>query len=102
MSQKVEKVPQGGAAQNIKKSKIRNLDFLIRAGGGYIFIFFPNVNIDFREAFQLKNVPKSGKSPKGGGVSKKHQKVQNSKFGLFDKRGGRPYFHFFPKFKCSL
>ena len=24
----------------------------------------------------------------GGGVSTKNQKVQNSKFGLFDKRGG--------------
>ena len=56
----------------------------------------------FREAFELKNVTKSGKIPQGGGVSKKHQKVQNSKFGLFDKRGGRPYFHFFPKFKCTL
>ena len=39
-----------------------------------------------REAFELKNVTKSGKSPPGGGVRKKHQKVQNSKFGLFDKR----------------
>ena len=32
----------------------------------------------------------------GGGVSKKHQKVQNSKFGLFDKRGGGHIFIFFP------
>ena len=45
------------------------------------------------------------KVQKGGGVSTKNQKVQNSKFGLFDKRGGgRLYFHFFPNinvdFKC--
>ena len=47
-----------------------------------------------REAFELKNVTKSGKSPQGlGGVSKKHQKVQNSKFGLFS---------FFPKCKYRL
>ena len=47
MSQKVEKVPKGGegSALKIKKSKIRNLDFWIR---GYIFIFFPNVNVDFK------------------------------------------------------
>ena len=31
----------------------------------------------------------------GGGVRKKHQKVQNSKFGLFDKRGGEAIFSFF-------
>ena len=49
-----------------------------------------------REAFVLKNVTKSGKSPQGGGgVRKKHQKVQNSKFGLFDKRGGEAIFSFF-------
>ena len=58
-----------------------------------------------REASKLKNVTKSGISPKGGGgVSTKHQKVQNSKVGLFDKRGGRLYFLFFPNvnvdFKC--
>ena len=58
-----------------------------------------NARESVREAFGLKNVTKSGKSPPGGGVSKKHQKVQNSKFGLFDRR---PYFHFFPKFKCTL
>ena len=50
--------------------------------------------LGLREAFELKNVTKSGKSPQGG-VSKKHQKVQNSKFGLFDKRGF-PNFEFFP------
>ena len=48
-----------------------------------------------REAIELKNVTKSGKSPQGRGVSKKHQKVQNSKFGLFDKRGGESEFSFF-------
>ena len=47
MSQKVEKGQKGrgGSAPKIKKSKIRNLDFLIR--GGNISIFFPlNVNVD--------------------------------------------------------
>ena len=48
-----------------------------------------------REASELKNVTKSGKSPPGGGGSKKHQKVQNSKFGLFDKRGGEAIFSIF-------
>ena len=28
-------------------------------------------------------------------LRKKHQKVQNSKFGLFDKRGGEAIFSFF-------
>ena len=38
---KVEKVYQGGkSAKNIKKSKVRNLDFLIR-GGEVTFSFFP-------------------------------------------------------------
>ena len=56
-----------------------------------------------REAFKKKKIPNYGKSPKGGGgVSSKNQKVQNSKFGLFDKRGGGPNFHFFPKCKCTL
>ena len=48
-----------------------------------MWAFYATYNL--REAIQLKNVTKSGKSPKGGGVRKKHQKVQNSKFGLFDK-----------------
>ena len=45
-----------------------------------------------------KKIPNYGKSPKGrGGVSSKNQKVQNSKFGLFDKRGGGVrIFIFFP------
>ena len=43
------------------------------------------VATETREASKLKNVTKSGKSPKGKGVSTKNQKVQNSKFGLFDK-----------------
>ena len=62
----------------------------------YIVSFFSQDKL--REAFGLKNVTKSGKSPQGGGgVSKKHQKVQNLKFGLFDKRGGGgPIFIFFP------
>ena len=34
-----------------------------------------------REESQTKNVPKSGKSPKGGGrISAEDQKVQNSKY----------------------
>ena len=48
----------------------------------------------FREAFELKNITKSGKSPPGGG-SKKHQKVQNWEFGLYDKRGEESQFSFF-------
>ena len=54
-----------------------------------------NAELLVREAIELKNVTKSGKSPQGGGgVRKKHQKVQNSKFGLFDKRGGGYIFIF--------
>ena len=30
-----------------------------------------------------------------GGVSKKHQKVQNSEFDMFSKRGGEAIFSFF-------
>ena len=39
---------------------------------------------------ELENFTKSGKSPKGRGegASKKNQKVQNSKFGLFDQEEG--------------
>ena len=40
--------------------------------------------IHLREAFQKKIIPNYGKNPKGGGVSSKNQKVQHSKFGLFD------------------
>ena len=37
-----------------------------------------------REAFELKNVPKTGKSPKGGGgVRKKIKKSKISKFFIF-------------------
>ena len=50
----------------------------------------------------MKNVPKSGKSPKGGRGQHKKSKSPKSKFGLSDKRGGRIYFHFFPKCKCRL
>ena len=66
------KSPKGGeSAPKIKKSKIQNWDFLIRGGGGVssenqkvhnskcglfdkrggggqIFRFFPNVNVDFK------------------------------------------------------
>ena len=50
-----------------------------------------------REASESKNVKKKWKkSNRGGRGQKKNQKVQNLKFGLFDKRGG-PYFHFFPQ-----
>ena len=65
-----------------------------------IFIISNRLMKRIREASELKNVTKSGKGPPGG--QQKHQKVQNSKFWLFDKRGGRPYFHFFTKFKCTL
>ena len=51
-----------------------------------------------REASELKNGTKCGKSPKGeGGVSSENQKVHNSKCGLFDKMGGGgQIFRFFP------
>ena len=41
------KSPQGGggSAKNIKKSKIRNLDFLIRGGGEPIFSFFSQIQM---------------------------------------------------------
>ena len=46
MSQKVEKVHKGGGAEkNIKKSKIRNLDFFIRGGGEAIFSFFSQIQM---------------------------------------------------------
>ena len=49
-----------------------------------------------------KKCHKKWKSPKGGGgVSAEDQKVQNSKFELFDKRG-RLYSNFFPKCKFRL
>ena len=59
----------------------------------------------FKGSHKKKNVPKSGKSPKGGGgVSAGDQKVHNSKCGLFDKRGGGKIFSVFPNldvdFKC--
>ena len=38
MSKKVEKVQKGGRVST-KNQKAQNSDFLIRCGGGYIFIF---------------------------------------------------------------
>ena len=116
MSQKVEKVQKGGegSAPEIKKSTIQNVDFLIRGGGGHIFIFFPNVNSHFRYFSWRKNklvlkwlklfifskcfnlYKASNRATIILYISKKHQKVQNSKFGLFDKRGGGHIFIFFP------
>ena len=56
-----------------------------------------------REESQTKNVSKSGKSPKGR-IRAYNQKVQSSKFGLFDKMGGGLDFQVFPNvnadFKC--
>ena len=52
MSEKVEKVQKGGgiSAKNKKRSKIQNLVFLIRGGGGVrIFRVFQNVNVDYFE-----------------------------------------------------
>ena len=40
-----------------------------------------------RGAFKKKMSRKVEKVQKGGAVSSKNQKVQNSKFGFFDKRG---------------
>ena len=67
---------------------------------GFVGLLVSCVKIFFttllRGPIKIKNVPKSGKSPKGGGgVSEKNQKVQNLKFGLFDKRGVQ-IFKFFP------
>ena len=60
-----------------------------------------DIQLSVRGVVEIKNVTKVGKSPKGG-VSIKNQKVQNSKFGLFDKRGGggKPTFLWF-FFKCK-
>ena len=51
------KSPNGGegSEQEIKKSKIRNLDFFIRGEGGHIFNFFPNSNVHFRYFSWRKN-----------------------------------------------
>ena len=42
--------------------------------------------INIREASESKNVTKMKKAQKIGGISAENQKVQNSKFGHFDKR----------------
>ena len=64
---------------------------------------FCNIKILNKGSLQMKKCPKLQKKSKRGGISAKNQKVQSSKFGLFDKRGGGgPYFSFFPKFKCTL
>ena len=46
---------------------------------------------DVREAIELKNVPNSGKSPKGGG-----DQLQIKKCGLFDERAGGNILIFLP------
>ena len=53
--EKWKKSKRGGRGQRrrSKKSTIQNVDFLIRGGGGHIFIFFPNVNAHFKY-FRLK------------------------------------------------
>ena len=57
---------------------------------------FQQAEIGFliRGPIKIKNVQKSGKSPKGGGVSEKNKKIQNLKFGLFDKRGESKFSNF--------
>ena len=50
MSQKVEKVQKGGGGGQLCESKspqFKNADFLYE-GGGQIFRYFPNVNVDFK------------------------------------------------------
>ena len=53
MSQKVEKVQNGGGGVSEKNQKVQNFKFGLsdkRGGGGIrIFKFFPNVNVDFFE-----------------------------------------------------
>ena len=46
-SGKVQKGGEGSAPE-IKKSTIQNVDFLIKGGGGHIFIISPNVNAHFK------------------------------------------------------
>ena len=58
MSQNVEKRAEGSALkiQKIQKSKIQNLDFLMRGGGESRFSgFFPNVNVNFKCFTWTKN-----------------------------------------------
>ena len=47
---KSSKSPKGGGSVlEIQKSKIQNLDFLIRGGGGSLdFQFFPSLNADLK------------------------------------------------------
>ena len=49
--------------------------------------------ITTKGSLQIKKCHKKWKKS----TSKKHQKVQNSKFGLFDKKGGEAIFSFFPQ-----
>ena len=60
--------------------------------------------IIIREASELKNVTKMEKAQKIGGISAENQKVQNSKFGLFDKKGGGGFriFIFFPNLNIDF
>ena len=54
-------------------------------------------------SIQIKKCPKKWiKSKRGGGLSAKNQKVHNSKFGLFDKRGGVRIFKFFSNVNVDL
>ena len=80
MSPKVEKVEKGGDQRRKSKSpQFKMWPFDKRGGGGHIFRFFPNLNVDSK-ATELKNAPKGGKSPKGGGgISDGNQKVHDSK-----------------------
>ena len=60
---------------------------------------------DVRGAIELKNVPKSGKSPKGGkGSAQEIKKSTIQDVDFLTRGGGRPYFNFFPNvnadFKC--
>ena len=50
-----------------------------------------------REASELQNVTKSGKSPKGGeGSALRIKKSTIQNVDLLIRGGGRPYFDFFP------
>ena len=66
-------------------------------------LFLTKMLASVRGKSQTKMSQKVEKVQKGGGeVSAKDQKVQNSKFRLFDKTVGRLYFPFFHKCKCRL
>ena len=59
----------------------------------FVFDVRPKYQRFIMEESQTKKCPKKGKkSKRGRGISAEDQKLQNSKFGLFGKRGGESEF----------